>query len=107
MFQPIIFLQWLMQFYDLNFKKYIQISWEPTSFPYLSIVNILYSINANFLQFLCTTIWNDKYNYAKVQKVFWISKKKLTKYKVIPNYGAQNEVLDMANFEINFLMNCN
>ncbi len=33
------------------------------------------------------------------------SKKKLTKYKIIPNYATQNQVQDMANFEINFLSN--
>jgi len=38
---------------------------------------------------------------------FQSSKKKLTKDKVIPIHSAQNWVLDMANFEINFLSNQN
>ncbi len=48
------------------------------------------------------------YQLAKAQNVFfWSSKKKLTKFKVVPNYIAQNRVLDMANFEIHFLSNHN
>ena len=41
------------------------------------------------------------------KKLFWSSKEKLTKFKVVPNYSAQNRVLDMANFEIHFLSNHN
>jgi len=40
-------------------------------------------------------------------KFFGSSKKKLTKYKVIPNYSAQNWISNMANCEINFLPNHN
>jgi len=47
------------------------------------------------------------YQHAKVQKEIWISKEKLTRDKVIPIHGQQNQVLDMANFEINFLSNYN
>jgi len=39
------------------------------------------------------------------KKFFWSSKKKLTKYKVIPKFGAQKQVLDVANFEVNFISN--
>jgi len=41
------------------------------------------------------------------KKYFWTSKKKLTKNKGIPIHGDlgsdQNRVVDMANFETNFL----
>ncbi len=46
-------------------------------------------------------------NMPRHKKFFWSSKKKLTKFKVVPNYSAQNRVLDMANFEIHFLSNHN
>jgi len=46
-------------------------------------------------------------NMARHKKFFQSSKKKLTKDKVILNHGQQNQVLDMANFETNFLSNHN
>jgi len=61
----------------------------------------------NFLQFLYIAIWQDVYQYAKAQKFFQSSKKKLTKDKVMPNHVEQNQVLDMVDFETNFLPNCN
>jgi len=42
-------------------------------------------------------------NMLRYKEKLCISKKKLTKDKVIPNHVKQNQVLDMANFEINFL----
>jgi len=54
---------------------------------------------------LHATIWNDVYQHAKVQNKIWNSKEKLIKDKVIPIHGQQNQILDMANFEIIFLSN--
>jgi len=41
-------------------------------------------------------------NMLRHKNKFWSFKKNLTKDKVIPNCGTQNQVLDMANFETNF-----
>jgi len=45
------------------------------------IVVILNSINDNFLQFLCTTIWNDVYQQAKAQKKFKVLRKNWQRIK--------------------------
>jgi len=46
-------------------------------------------------------------NMPRHKKFFQSSKKKFTKDKVILNHIEQNRVIDMANFEINFLSNYN
>jgi len=46
-------------------------------------------------------------NMPRPPNNLWSSKKKMTTRKVIANFVKQNEVLDMANFEINFLSNHN
>jgi len=46
-------------------------------------------------------------NMPSHKKIFWSSKKNLTKDEVIPIHCQQNRVLDMANLEINYLSNYN
>jgi len=71
------------------------------------IVNILNSINVNFLQFFVQQSKMMYTNMPRYKKVFQSSKNKFTKDKTILNHVEQHQVLDMANFEINFLSNYN
>jgi len=93
----------------MQFQKNIQIlyDWKATSFAYLS--------NCEYFKFYkCQLPSIFVYNTLKWciltcqgTKSFLEFKEKIEKYKVTPNYGSQNQVLVMTNFEINFLSNHN
>jgi len=105
--QTIASTQWLIQPHALDSPKKLKYCKNQHHLYGCQIVDILNSINVNFLQILCTTIWTMYTNMPRHKKVFWSSKKKSTKDKAILNHVEQNRVLDMAKFEINFLSNYN
>jgi len=110
MLQPTISLQWLLQSHALNSKREIKYCKNQHHFHVCPLVNIFNSINVDFLQF-CVQQFEMMYtNMSRQQKCLGLLKK-LAKNRIIPNHGNlggdQNQVLDMANFETNFLSNGN
>jgi len=96
-----------MQFHALNSKKTSKCHENQNHLHSCQIMSILNSINVNFLQFLCTTIWNVAYQfYAKVQKDFLeVLIKNWQNIKKFQIMTQKNQVLDMTNLEINSLSN--
>jgi len=97
-----------MQSHALNSKKKFKYYEDQHHLHVCQIVNILIFIKWKIPLILgynnlkwCTPICQG------TKENFWSSKKKLANDKVIPNHVKQNRVLDMANFEINFLSNHN
>ena len=81
-----------------QFQQKILILWEPASFATLSNCEYLKFYKCQVPSIFVYNNLYDVYLHAKAQKVFWSSKKNLTTFQVIPNYGSQNRVWDMSNF---------